>query len=136
MDMDINETWNDQLIMQFNDGSTLLRNGGRNGNNTAFIHENIGVDETFTGIHGSALQQQTHSSWISSHTYSIYFIEKGGACQPSPPGFPRRGKKRKERQEAFPSCAENKTKNHTFRCGSGGRYRTRTYDPLHVKQVL
>ena len=62
MDMNINETWNDQLILQFNDGSTLLGNGGRNGNNAALVYENIGIYESIPGVDCSAFQQQTHTT--------------------------------------------------------------------------
>lgn len=35
MNMYINETWNNDLILTFNYGKTFLGKGGRNGNNTA-----------------------------------------------------------------------------------------------------
>ena len=41
MDMDINETWNNQLLMQFNDRKTFPGKGGGDRNNTAFGHSNI-----------------------------------------------------------------------------------------------
>ncbi|MDY5613510.1 hypothetical protein [Dysosmobacter sp.] len=59
--MNIDETWDDQTIMQFNDGSVLPR--GRNGNNTALINGKVHILKASVQKNGSAGQQQAHVSF-------------------------------------------------------------------------
>ena len=94
MNMDINETWNYQTIMQFNDGSAFTGKGGGNGNNTALVNGNIHILEFSIPENGPAGQQQTHVSSPSSLIHSTYYIiGKRGPCQPL---FSGKGHKKSE----------------------------------------
>ena len=57
MNMDINETWNNQMVVQFNDGKAFLGKGGGNGNKTALVNRNIQVLNGSNTKNGSAGQQ-------------------------------------------------------------------------------
>ena len=57
MNMYINETWNNDLILTFNYGKTFLGKGGRNGNNTAFGNGNIHILESSIPENSPAGQQ-------------------------------------------------------------------------------
>jgi hypothetical protein len=60
MNVNINETWNDETMMQFNDGSALSGKTGGNGNNTPFGNGNFQRLEAPAAKDGPAGQQQTH----------------------------------------------------------------------------
>ena len=82
MNMNINETWNDQMIMQFNDGKPFREEGRRIVNNTAFGNGNIHILKSSVQKNGSAGQQQIHGVLLSSCCFSTYdFIGKSGGCQ-------------------------------------------------------
>jgi hypothetical protein len=56
MDMNINETWNDQAVIQFNNPCTALGKGGANGNNAAFGNGNVQGLKASPAEHGPAGQ--------------------------------------------------------------------------------
>ncbi|WP_302491573.1 MULTISPECIES: hypothetical protein [Dysosmobacter] len=66
MNMYINETWNNDLILTFNYGKTFLGKGGRNGNNTAFGNGNIHILESSIPENSPAGQQEIHGYAPSS----------------------------------------------------------------------
>ena len=94
MNMDINETWNYQTIMQFNDGSAFTGKGGGNGNNTALVNGNIHILELSVPENGPAGQQQTHVGSPSSLIHSTYYII--GKRRPCQPLFSGKGHKKSE----------------------------------------
>ena len=60
MNVYINETWNNDLILTFNYGKTFLGKGGRNGNNTAAGNGNVHILERSVPKNSPAGQQQIH----------------------------------------------------------------------------
>ena len=77
MNMNINETWNDQTVMQFNDGKAFLGKGGGNGNNTALVNGEVHILKASVQKNGSAGQQQIHViSPSSSFSFDILYYRK------------------------------------------------------------
>ncbi len=60
MNVNIYETWNNEMVIQFNDGSAVPGKTGGNGNNTPFGNGNIQGLEAPAAKDGPAGQQQTH----------------------------------------------------------------------------
>ena len=60
MNMHINETWNDQTVMDLYNGKTGTGEIGGNGNNTAVGNGNIGVLKRPAAEDRSACEQQLH----------------------------------------------------------------------------
>ena len=60
MNVNIYETWNNEMVIQFNDGSAVTGKAGGDGNNTAFGNGNIQGLEAPAAKDGPAGQQQTH----------------------------------------------------------------------------
>jgi hypothetical protein len=56
MNVDIDETWNDQTIMQLDHGNVFLGNG----NNTTLVNGKVTIYKVPIQKNGSASQQQTH----------------------------------------------------------------------------
>ena len=72
MNVDINETWNDQQIGTFNYGIAFLGKRGGNGNNAALVHGHVHLAEAAAAKNGPAGQQQTHDvSPSSAHSFNI-----------------------------------------------------------------
>lgn len=60
MHVNINETWNNKAMIQFNDGSAVPGKAGGNGNNTPLGNGNLQGVEAPAAKDGPAGQQQTH----------------------------------------------------------------------------
>ena len=82
MNMNINETWNKEMVMQFNDRKAVPGKGGGNRNNTALVDGDISGLERAVKENGSAGKQQTHGISPSSCIHSTYYnIGKHHGCQ-------------------------------------------------------
>lgn len=72
MNVNIDETWNDQQIGTFNYGKAFLGKRGGNGNNAALVHSHIHLAEAAALENGTAGQQQAHDvSPFSARFFNI-----------------------------------------------------------------
>ena len=78
MNMNINETRNDQTIIQFNNRSVFLRNR----NNTTLVDRIVFIFKAAVGENGPAGQQQTHTDTFLLRIHSTYYTSgKRQDCQ-------------------------------------------------------
>ncbi|WP_300024603.1 hypothetical protein [Oscillibacter sp.] len=76
MNMNINETWNKELIMQFNHGKPFPGKSGGNGNNTTLVDRYVGISKRAIQKNGSAGQQQTHIGSPSSFFIRLIILSE------------------------------------------------------------
>lgn len=60
MYVNINETWNNKIIMNFNNGTMLPGKGRGNGNNTAVFNQHVRRMKSAVLKYVAAGQQKTH----------------------------------------------------------------------------
>ncbi len=70
MNVNINETWNQTAVMQFNDGKAFLWKGAGDGNNTAVGNSDIQILKASVQKNGPAGQQQIHTQTFSSFSFA------------------------------------------------------------------